>query len=633
MSAVRKFDHVFVLCTGRNGSVSFARACGHFDNFTSGHETRSRLTGDARLAYPSGHIEADNRLAWFLGRLDRKFGDSAYYVHLVRQSEKVAASYNRRWKHRYSLVSAFNYHILMRPEVSSDAATDMVRTIEENIALFLKDKTHVITIDIEDPEKAFRRFAHDIGAVGDMAAAIDAFSTPSNTSSDKNFREGDGALSYVNEMRTLKNRFLIEKDKARSVELERNRYKRRYNRARKAQRFLVIPYALLLLPISIPLGIYYWTKKRRQQKERESRKLVISAYQTFQEEGLPAALGMLEKAGSGAPPGVQALFRCIGVQQDEEWLGHFNAFMAAQSLPAVSLDERPGGRFERIGFPRMSPVDSPEMVSVVMPAFNASGTIETAMRSILNQTWTNLELLVVDDCSTDDTVAVVERLAAKDDRVRLIRSQVNGGPYVAKNRAIGHARGTVITGHDSDDIALPTRLADQMAPLIADERCQGTLGYMLRLNNNAEFSWPTPIGKFSYDGIFRFASISLLLRKKVLLDELGYWDTVRFGADSEMIARAGALLEERLVRLERPVMLCLDSAEGLTNHSEYGIKTHAGLSPVRAEYSRYWSAWHDETPPGQRFIPFPHHGTARKFDVPAEMTVDERALGPEGSSQ
>ena len=76
--------NVFILNTGRCGSSTFIKACHHITNYTSGHETMSSQVLDARLGYSENHIEADNRLSWFLGRLDQKFGSEAFYVHLSR---------------------------------------------------------------------------------------------------------------------------------------------------------------------------------------------------------------------------------------------------------------------------------------------------------------------------------------------------------------------------------------------------------------------------------------------------------------------------------------------------------------------------------------------------------------------
>jgi glycosyltransferase involved in cell wall biosynthesis len=104
--------------------------------------------------------------------------------------------------------------------------------------------------------------------------------------------------------------------------------------------------------------------------------------------------------------------------------------------------------------------------SVVMPAYNAGATIEAAIRSVLGQTRSDLELLVVDDGSTDDTAARVERFFA-DGEVRLLR-QRNTGPGAARNAAIVEARGSYVTFLDSDDLWLPDYLETMHRTLEAD---------------------------------------------------------------------------------------------------------------------------------------------------------------------
>ena len=84
--------NIFVLNTGRCGSTTFIKACQHIQNFTASHESRSVFTGNQRLAYPRNHIEADNRLSWFLGKLDQEYGDNAVYVHLLRDRAATARS-------------------------------------------------------------------------------------------------------------------------------------------------------------------------------------------------------------------------------------------------------------------------------------------------------------------------------------------------------------------------------------------------------------------------------------------------------------------------------------------------------------------------------------------------------------
>ncbi|KAE8764889.1 glycosyltransferase family 2 protein [Georgenia thermotolerans] len=102
-------------------------------------------------------------------------------------------------------------------------------------------------------------------------------------------------------------------------------------------------------------------------------------------------------------------------------------------------------------------------VSVVIPSYNRSATIVPAIASVLRQTFTDLEVLVVDDGSTDDTVAQAERLP--DPRLRVLRSTANAGVSAARNRGVEHARGAWVAFQDSDDEWLPTKLEKQLARL------------------------------------------------------------------------------------------------------------------------------------------------------------------------
>jgi glycosyltransferase involved in cell wall biosynthesis len=103
-------------------------------------------------------------------------------------------------------------------------------------------------------------------------------------------------------------------------------------------------------------------------------------------------------------------------------------------------------------------------VSVVMPAFNAAEYIDAAITSVLRQTLKNLELLVVDDGSSDETAAVVARRAAEDRRVCLFR-QANAGPGPARNIGFQVGRGRFFAFLDSDDAWTPTFLERQVAML------------------------------------------------------------------------------------------------------------------------------------------------------------------------
>lgn len=165
--------NVFILNSGRCGSTTFIRACSHITNFTARHESRSGLIGAERLNYPSNHIEADNRLSWFLGRLDQKYGDHAFYVHLSRERDSTAASFARRSE--FGIMSAYREGILLELEGTPEArdiALDYLDTVETNIECFLKDKTHKMVFRLEEAQAGFTEFWRRIGAKGDLQVAL-----------------------------------------------------------------------------------------------------------------------------------------------------------------------------------------------------------------------------------------------------------------------------------------------------------------------------------------------------------------------------------------------------------------------------------------------------------------------------
>ncbi|QKT04324.1 glycosyltransferase family 2 protein [Ectothiorhodospiraceae bacterium 2226] len=112
------------------------------------------------------------------------------------------------------------------------------------------------------------------------------------------------------------------------------------------------------------------------------------------------------------------------------------------------------------------------LVSVVMPAYNAERFIRQAIDSVIGQDYQNLELLVVDDGSTDGTARVVADYVRRDPRVRLLR-QANAGVAAARNAGIAHARGEYIAPLDADDLWFPDMLALQVRRLSAESERVG----------------------------------------------------------------------------------------------------------------------------------------------------------------
>jgi teichuronic acid biosynthesis glycosyltransferase TuaG len=104
-----------------------------------------------------------------------------------------------------------------------------------------------------------------------------------------------------------------------------------------------------------------------------------------------------------------------------------------------------------------------DLVSIVTPAWRAARFVGETIRSVQAQGHRDWEMLVVDDCSPDDTVAVVSSFADRDPRIRLIRQPANGGPAAARNAALEAATGRYLAFLDSDDLWLPNKLSAQLA--------------------------------------------------------------------------------------------------------------------------------------------------------------------------
>lgn len=104
-------------------------------------------------------------------------------------------------------------------------------------------------------------------------------------------------------------------------------------------------------------------------------------------------------------------------------------------------------------------------VTVIMPAYNMERFIETAIRSVMEQTFRDWKLLVIDDGSKDRTCAIVEQLAAEDSRVALVRNPENVGVAKTRDRGIDLVTGAYIAFLDSDDIWCPEKLEKQLAKL------------------------------------------------------------------------------------------------------------------------------------------------------------------------
>lgn len=183
--------------------------------------------------------------------------------------------------------------------------------------------------------------------------------------------------------------------------------------------------------------------------------------------------------------------------------------------------------------------DPENKVTVIVPAYNAEDTILTALTSLTEQSWQNLQVLVVDDCSTDNTAEVVEAFCKTDERVKLIRQGVNGGSYACRNRALEEACGKFVTIHDSDDWAHPDRIRFHAIDLL-DKQTVCNLSKWVRTSCEMFF-----VGVWRPQEELTNLNMGSFFLERSVFEKVGKWDGVRISGDREFICRVETYLGER----------------------------------------------------------------------------------------
>lgn len=191
----------------------------------------------------------------------------------------------------------------------------------------------------------------------------------------------------------------------------------------------------------------------------------------------------------------------------------------------------------------------PPLVSVVTPARDAAHLIRETIDSIQTQTMANWEHLIVDDASEDGTAIVVANAARRDSRIRLIRREVAGGPFVAANEAIALAEGNYIACIDADDLCPPTRLERQLETLRAGRGARATISNWRWFTDDPRFGDESDLPTRDrvvlwYLGMRAFASNSSLMIERAAMRDIGGYRELDAAQDYALIcdlARRGWL--------------------------------------------------------------------------------------------
>lgn len=257
------------------------------------------------------------------------------------------------------------------------------------------------------------------------------------------------------------------------------------------------------------------------------------------------------------------------------------------------------------------------LISILMPAYNCASTIGYALASLARQTYRNIEVIVVDDASSDGTVQVARQFCSADPRFRLISLSQNSGAFVARNRALALAAGEYVTNQDSDDWAHPQKIASAVAELQRDSSLVATWVEHVRCSNQKGFR--------ALNGYFRPDASSLMFRRQPVIEQIGWYDSVRAAGDGEFHLRMERNFGRRSIRQLRKLLSFVSwSDASLSGGGVFQIDSDLGLfSPVRSEYRRAFGYWHETA--HRLYMPFPLEH--RPFPAPKSL-VSSAATPP-----
>lgn len=273
------------------------------------------------------------------------------------------------------------------------------------------------------------------------------------------------------------------------------------------------------------------------------------------------------------------------------WLDAFNRPLKELGMSSVKLSEEHTNRaFSRLRGRKLKHYDGGPLVSVILTVFNpCAEDLLTSVRSITNQTWTNLEILVINDASTEIEEGLLDRVANLDSRIRVINLPRNGGTYVARNFGVLAARGKYITGQDADDWSHPERIYRQIK---AFEANPDSIGVDTRANRMTDELKRSALGQ----NPDRRCEVSLLFRRRDAVAIGGYLP-IRKGADSEFRLRLEKWAGRKVESLNLPLYFTRLSSGSL---SRSDFRTGWSHQARRSFYSAF-SHWlegcsHEELP-------------------------------------
>jgi glycosyltransferase involved in cell wall biosynthesis len=282
------------------------------------------------------------------------------------------------------------------------------------------------------------------------------------------------------------------------------------------------------------------------------------------------------------------------LDDDQERLKIINKAYESNTLLPLSLrDEFKPLDFSNIVVRDVPVIEDKIKVTIIMPVFGAENDLHIAVGSLTNQSWKNIEIIIVDDCSTDKTFDIAQRMAKIDSRIIAIKQKENAGAYAARNSGLEKATGDFITTHDSDDWSHPQKIETQVKYFKENPEKIGICTHWIRAKHNLMFTqnWRPN------NSLTHWSQSSFMFKRKVF-EELGGWDKVRIGGDTEFIWRVKAKYGRNSfaqIAGHIPLAIALDDESSLTRTKMTHVRTvYFGLRHIYREICARWHRTNSE---------------------------------------
>jgi len=237
----------------------------------------------------------------------------------------------------------------------------------------------------------------------------------------------------------------------------------------------------------------------------------------------------------------------------------------------------------------VSPAGDVPEVSIVLPVYNSQRYLAETIESALSQTFTNFELVAVDDESTDDSSDILKRYADADSRVRILQRS-HGGIVAARNEGMAAARGEFIAAMDHDDVMLPERLALQVAFLRAHPDCVAVGGAGLLIDPEGDPlierhhpTEPDEIEAELFAGRNPIIQPCVMIRRESVAAIGGYREQCNFAEDYDLFLRLSDL--GRLANLPQ-VLIQYRQHMSRASHGHYQEQNHVLVAALQEAYKR-----------------------------------------------